>query len=209
MKKIALTTCTIFVLFFMNGIAIAQNNLNGRWSVGFNLGVFTGLKSSNVAVQGMSTEITVTGFAGNLFFSRWLRENLSLEMSAGLLTGSAKVYSSAFNNTQQTSAVFPILLGLNYYIPELQPQNEIRPYISAAIGMYIGAEATNDMISQQVHTETAIGGRIGAGVNFLLSDHFMLGANAGYHLMNNFKNPVAGKNNFNGGNFSFHVDYIF
>ena len=85
----------------------------------------------------------------------------------------------------------------------------MRPYISGSLGMYVGSEAKNNLISQQVHSEAAMGGRAGIGIDFLVSNHFTLGANLGYNLMANFSEPIGGRENFNGGDFSFQLSYIF
>jgi outer membrane protein W len=207
MKKIIF----LFCICLISNITSAQNyQLDGRYAIGFNLGLYTGSRSANtVAINGMNTEVSSNGFAGNMFFSHWIKENLSLKLSAGLLTGSSKVSVNVFNTVQQSSAVFPILLGLNYYLPEPSSTDAMRPFISASVGMFIGSEAKNTIISQQVHSETAIGGRAGIGIDFLISNHFILGVNAGYNVMANFSKPVGGKNNFDGADFSFQLSYVF
>lgn len=211
MKKAVSKLSLLFLFCFFVGITQAQNyQLSGRSAIGFNLGLYSGSKTTNtVSINGMNTDVSSNGFSGNIFFSHWLQENLSLKLSAGLLTGSANVVINSMSTTQQASAVFPILLGLNYYILEPTSSDAIRPFISASIGMYVGSEAKNTTLSQQVHSENSIGGRLGLGSDFLVSNHFILGANLGYNLMADFSNPVAGKKNFNGLDFSFQLDYVF
>ena len=211
MKKIITWIYFLVCICLMSNISFAQNyQLTGRSAIGFNLGLFAGSKSSNtVSVNGMNTEVSSNGFAGNMFFSHWIQENLSLKLSAGLLTGSSNVSINVFNTVQQSSAVFPILLGLNYYLPELTSSDAIRPFISASVGMYIGSEAKNTVVSQQVHSEAAIGGRAGIGIDLIISNHFILGTNLGYNVMANFSSPVGDKNNFDGMDFSFQLNYVF
>lgn len=199
------------VLFcFVSIVTNAQNyQLSGKSAIGFNLGLYSGSKTTGTAsINGLNTEVSSSGFYGSIFYSHWLKENVSLRLSAGLLTASANV-SINTTNTAQASAVFPLLLGLDYYF--LQPTNSdaIRPFVSASIGMFVGSEAKNTTISQQVHSENTIGGRIGLGSDFLVGDHFIIGANLGYNLMADFSNAVGGKKNFNGLDFALQLDYVF
>ena len=211
MKKLIAKIYFLVCICLISNVSIAQNyQLNGRNAIGFNAGLFTGSKSSStVNINGLNTEVSSNGFAGNIFFTHWIKEYLSVKLSAGLLTGSSNVSVNVLNTVQQSSAVFPILLGLNYYIPEPTSSDAIRPFISASAGTYIGTEAKNTIISQQVHSETAIGGRAGIGADFLISDHFTLGANLGYNFMANFSEPIGGKTNFNGADFSIQLGYVF
>jgi outer membrane protein W len=211
MKKIIKKIEFLLSICVISNIAFAQSyQLNDRSAIGFNLGLFTGSKSANsVAIDGINSEVSSNGFAGNIFFSHWLQENTALTLSAGLLTGSSNVSVNVLNTTQQASTVIPILLGLNYYFLDPTSSDAIRPFISTSVGMYIGSEAKNTMISQQVHSETAMGGRAGIGIDFLISSHFILGANLGYNVMANFSNPIGGKRNFNGADFSFQSSYVF
>lgn len=211
MKSLIFKLSLVVLFCFVSIITNAQNyQLSGRSAIGFNLGLYSGSKAtSTVSINGMNTDVSSNGFSGSIFFSHWLQENLSLKLSAGLLTGSANVGINSMSTTQQASAVFPLLLGLDYYFLQPTSSNAIRPFVSASIGMFVGSEAKNTMISQQVHSENAIGGRLGFGSDFLVSNHFILGANLGYNMMADFSNPVAGKRNFNGLDFSFQLDYVF
>jgi hypothetical protein len=64
-------------------------------------------------------------------------------------------------------------------------------------------------VVQETHTENAFGGRIGAGIDFYLSNYFKFVANAGYNLMTDFSSPVAGRMNYNGGDFSIGAGFAF
>ncbi|PKL82687.1 MAG: hypothetical protein CVV24_08805 [Ignavibacteriae bacterium HGW-Ignavibacteriae-3] len=210
MKTKLAMICLITVILICNDAFAQKYHLEGKSVVGFNLGLFAGTKASNITpISGLNTEVLANGFAGNIFYSYWVRENLSLKFTAGILTGSANVAVSAFSTSQQASIVSPVLLGMNYYINELGFPDAVRPYIGGSVGMYIGREAANTMLAQKVHTESAFGGRAGLGIDVLLSSYFILGANAGYNLMANFSVPVGGNKNFNGADFSFQLGYIF
>jgi opacity protein-like surface antigen len=78
-----------------------------------------------------------------------------------------------------------------------------------AAGPFIGSEVNNTILSQESRTETAFGGRLGAGIDFFLSDHFKAGANAGYNMMSDFSAPVGARSNYSGADFSCGIGYIF
>jgi len=211
MKRMITKAWFLFCLCLLSSISVAQTyQLNSRSAIGFNVGLYAGSTSANAEyVNGYNSSASTNGFAGSMFFYHWLKEDLSLKLSIGLLTGSASVSLTANKTVQQASAVIPVLLGLNYYFTEPTESDAIRPFVGGAIGMYIGSEAKNTMISQEVSSETAAGLRAGIGCDFLIGNHFILGAEAGYNVMANFTDPIGGKNNFNGADFSLEVSYVF
>jgi hypothetical protein len=105
--------------------------------------------------------------------------------------------------------VVPLLIGVRIFLPYPEPDAQVRPFLSGAIGPYIGSEAKSTLFTQGTHTETSFGGRFGAGIDFILSNHFKLGANAGYNVMSDFSAAVGGRMNYNGGEFSIGIGYIF
>jgi hypothetical protein len=195
----------------MSSVSVAQDlSLKGRSAIELSLGFWGGAKASNtVGLTGIRSEAGTNGLAGGLGYSYWLQEHLSLTVSASLLSGQASTTVSISNVTQQASAVIPLLLGVRFYVPDPETGENVRPFLSAAVGTYFGSEATNALFSQQAHVETAIGGRLGVGIDFFLGNHFKLGANLGYHLMTDFETAVGGRKNYNGADFSMGTGYIF
>jgi outer membrane protein W len=210
--KTAIGTFSLAFLFITIGsVSMAQDlSLKGRSAIELSLGLWGGTKASNTAAAtGIQSEAKTSGFAGGLGYSYWLREHLSLTVTVGLLSAQASSTISAFNVTQQASAVIPLLFGIRYYVPDPEPGDNVRPFLSAAVGTYFGSEAKNTLISQQAHTETTFGGRLGVGIDFFLSNHFKLGANVGYHLMADFETTIGARKNYNGADFSLGAGYIF
>jgi hypothetical protein len=211
MKTSVVSLALFFVVITMGSISIAQDIfLIGRSAIDLNLGFWGGAKASNtIGPTGIQSEAGTNGFAGELGYSYWLRENLSLIVNASLLSAKASSTVSVFNVTQQASTVTPLLLGVRFYVPEPKSDENIRPFISAAVGIYFGSEAASVPLSQQAHTETAAGGRLGTGIDFFLGNHFKLGANVGYYLMTDFENAIGARKNYSGAEFSFGTSYIF
>jgi opacity protein-like surface antigen len=98
---------------------------------------------------------------------------------------------------------------VKYYLFNPGPEDAVRPFASAAIGPYIGSETNSTMMSQEAHSETAFGGRLGVGLDFLLGENFKLGVNARYNLMSDFSTPVGARSNYDGADGSIGLGYIF
>jgi hypothetical protein len=130
-------------------------------------------------------------------------------MSIGFLAGEATSTVSFSGINQHSSIIVPVLIGVNYYLFNPAQEDAVRPFVSTAIGPYIGSESNNTVVSQNAHSETAFGARFGAGIDFLLGDHFQLGASAGYNAMSDFKKTVGAKSNYNGLDVLIGVGYIF
>jgi opacity protein-like surface antigen len=210
MKNVLLLSVVSALLFSMSASAYAQDILLKRRSgLELNIGIWAGGASTTVSPGGVTTEANIGAFAGGLLFSHWMKENLSVTISAGLLAAKASSSVSITSVEQQASSVTALLLGVRFYLPDPEPDAGVRPFLSGAIGTYIGSEAKSTLFSQGAYTETAFGGRLGGGIDFILSDHFKLGANAGYNLMSDFSTPVGGRNNYNGGDFSIGIGYMF
>ena len=210
MKNVLILPVVSALLFSVSASAYSQDILLKRRSgLELNIGIWAGGASTTVSPGGVSTEANIGAFAGGLLFSHWIKENLSVTIGAGLLAAKASSSVSITSVEQQASSVTALLLGVRFYLPDPEPDAGVRPFLSAAVGPYIGSEAKSTLFSQGAYTETSFGGRLGGGIDFILSDHFKLGANAGYNLMSDFSNPVGGRNNYNGGDFSIGIGYMF
>ncbi len=211
MKTFIKTFSLVMLIILTAYISTAQDiTLKGRSAIELNFGLWGGANASNaIMVTGIQSEAKTSGFTGGIGYTYWLREYLSLTITAGLLSAQASTTINVFYVHQQSSAVIPLLLGIRFYLPNPEAGDDIRPFLSAAVGPYLGVEAKNTMPSQEARTETAFGGRLGAGIDFLLGNHFKLSPQAGYHLMSDFKTTIGNRKNFNGGDFSLGIGYIF
>jgi outer membrane protein W len=211
MKTTTRSLSLVLILTAMGSVSMAEElPLKGRSAIEISLGSFFGVaKASNrVGTTGIQMGTLSNGFAPGLGYSYWLKEHLSLTVTASLLSAKATITAGVSKVTLQASNVILLLFGLRFYVPEPEARENVRPFLSAAVGTYFGSEATNALLSQQTHVETAVGGRLGAGIDFFVGDHFKLGATVGYHLMSDFGNAVGGRKNYNGGEFSLGTGYI-
>jgi hypothetical protein len=111
-----------------------------------------------------------------------------------------------------TATAVPILLGLKYYFPPSTYGRSVRPYASALVGPIIGSQTTSKVgtvIATESRTDMAVGGQVGAGLDFVISRHFAAEVAIGYNLMSDFEEPIGGRDNYNGGAFSLGFGYLF
>jgi|WetSurMetagenome_2_1015567.scaffolds.fasta_scaffold373927_2 hypothetical protein len=211
MKTIMQIIFLILLSITIISISIAQDlSLKGKSAIELSLGLWGGAKASNtVTATGIQSEAKTSGFAGGIGYLYWIREHLSLTVTTSLLSAHASSTVTPSNISQQASVVIPFLLGIRYYVPNPDSSSNVRPFLSASIGTYFGLEANNSLLQQQSHTETTFGGHLGVGIDFFISNHFKLGANAGYHLMADFETAIGARKNYNGADFTLGVGYIF
>jgi outer membrane protein W len=201
----------VAALLLLRSISLGQEyTLKGRSALEVQFGFWGGAKASNsVTMNGIQSEANTNGFSGSLVFSHWTQEQLAVTFSAGLLAGKASSTVSTSTINQQASAIIPVLLGVKYYFLSTAQDDAVRPFLSTAMGAYIGSEAENTVMSQSTHSETSFGGQVGAGIDFLLGSHVNLGASVRYNMMSDFSTPIGARSNYNGFNASIGIGIIF
>ena len=211
MKHVGIILSIIATIVLQSIAAVAQDySLKGRSALEFNMGFWGGSNISNtITTNGIRSEAKTNGFMGGIQYSHWIQEQVSATLSIGFLAGEATSTVSFSGVNQHASIIVPVLIGMNYYLFNPAQEDAVRPFVAAAIGPYIGSETNNTVLSQNAHSETAFGGRFGAGIDFLLSDHFKLRVGAGYNVMSDFKNTVGAKTNYNGVDVLIGIGYIF
>jgi outer membrane protein W len=201
----------VVAIVIFSAISFSQDfSLTGRSALELNFGFWGGAKASNsLTIHGIQSEANTNGFSGTLLYSHWIQEQLSVTLSAGFLAGEASSTISPMTVNQRASAIVPILLGVKYYFLSPAQDDAVRPFVSTALGVYIGSEASNTIVTQNAHTETVYGGQFGLGLDFLLSNHFKMCVSARYNMMSDFSTPVGARSNYNGAEASIGIGYIF
>lgn len=203
----------LFVLVAVSPVLGQDLVLKDRSVLEINMGMWGGSKVSNtIGVSGIQSTANASSFVGSILYAYGLRENAAVTLSAGVLTAGASANVGILGVSQESGTVIPILIGMRYYVPFPEPAAKVRPFLSLGIGTYLGFEQNSSVgltVVQESHSESAFGGRIGAGIDFYVSNYFKFVANAGYNLMSDFSSPVTGRSNFNGGDFSLGVGYAF
>ena len=210
MKMLSLGLLIVFAVssVFAQGLVLKDKSV-----LELNMGMWGGSRASRtVGINGVDVSANTGSCVGNIVYAYGLREDVAVTLSAGLLTAGASSNFGTQGVDQRSSSIIPILIGIRYYVPSPEEGAKVRPFLSLGIGSFLGFEAGNtfgELMVQQARSENAFGGRLGAGIDFYLSNHFKLVANAGYNLMTDFSSSIAGRSNYNGGDFSIGAGFAF
>jgi hypothetical protein len=189
--------------------AVAQPALRqGRSCIEISLGLWMQASAKSQVTAG-NVNVTANGPSGSLAYWYGLRDQLYLGVCASVTRPEASSFAGLSGTSQTVSAVFPLQFGVRYWLS--QPEEEMAslvPYIQGTLGPVFGFEARNALFVQEARTETAMGSRISAGVDFFTSRSFAIGLQAGFLLMTDFAQPVGGRRNFNGPDFSLGVAFL-
>jgi hypothetical protein len=211
--KLAMVLWTIVAILFLSfESAYCQiAPLKSASAIELNLGLWGQARAGQeLNWGGIRTSANASGFAGNLTYCYWMREFAAVTVTGAFVSGEATskvTLSSAFQQT--SSSVVSLLLGVRYYVPRPDPEDEVRTYLAAGIGSFIGSEASNSLLAQSAHTESVFGGRVGAGLDVFLGSTVKLGANVGYNAMTDFRSTVGARKNYNGFDASVGIGFVF
>lgn len=149
----------------------------GRTLVSASLGL-TGLHSATVDAAHVSAH--GRGQVGSLSIAHFVHPSFAVEISGAVLD--ANNYSVGLHAHHEE--VLPVLFGVNWAPTSLAVNDELRPYVSFAIGSYIHDTADASAFSgASATTEMLFGQRIGAGANWFLSRHFALQLEGDFHAV--------------------------
>lgn len=220
MNAVRTIVLVVLALVAMTSVVLSQPGpLKGCSSFEINVGLWNQVQAGQqLSVNGINQTAKTSGFVGGLTYCYWMRENIAVTVAGSLLSAEATTNVNLIgiesgvilNSTRQTAnSVVSVLIGMRYFLPQPEPEDRVRPYVAFGIGSYISSEAANTLFSQSAHSESVIGGRLGAGLDALLGSWFKLNANVGYNLMGDFKTPVGARNNYNGYDMSFGFGFVF
>lgn len=177
----------------------------GLWMMGSRM-------TSEIGAGGVETTTENSGPVGIVAYSYWIQENLAFTSTFSILSVELKSKISALGVGTNTSGVYSVSVGVRYYVPKSTYKTSWRPYVAAAVGPYVGAETKSEVgmtVVTESHTETAIGGYLGGGLDIEVGHHFMLGISTGYHLITDFTESVGSRKNFSSPEFAFGISYLF
>jgi outer membrane protein W len=212
MKLLRVVTAASMTTLVFSSILFAQQSpMRGRSCVEVQFGLWNESKAGNeLSPTGVTSGAKSSGFLGGLAYTYWLRDRIALSVATGLIAGEATSTASLLGPTgQRASSVMPILVGMRYDLLEPEPGDAVRPYVAAAVGSFLGFEASNTLFSQSAHSESAFGGRAGVGVDFFAASWLKLDVNLGYNAMTDFRTPVGARSNYSGPDFSIGFGYVF
>lgn len=137
----------------------------------------------------------ISGYVGSFAYANRVASHWEVELGAALHGTEATAGESA--------TVTSLLIGANAYPLALTPS--IRPYVTGALGPYVGLSARG----AEARTETVLGARIGAGVDARLTGWLHGGLRAAYHVAPDFAEPVGDVANPGGAQLSLELGVTF
>jgi outer membrane protein W len=162
----------------------------------------SGLRLDEAPLESGLKRTSVKNVVGALTYSNWMRENLAGFVTLKGLLAEARSISGPYGDSDTTVVITSALFGMRYY-PISAPQASLRPFVAAGIGPFLGVESRTDvheLYRKTTRTRTlgAIGGYLGGGFDMQMGRFLMLGVSAGYNLMDDFPEPLAGERNYSG-----------
>ena len=193
------TAIALMLIMLVVHPVVSQTPCNSR-GYGIELGVggwLQGRASTSVTTSGVTTSSNTSGFRASLGFHYWSSENLAVGLTLSLINTGADVTAAPYAVHQETNAVSAAMIDARFCWP-VQQGRSIIPYGHVSLGPVFGFLTENSLARQGASVETTVGGRVGGGVDLLLSHFLLAGVRGSYLVMGDFSQPVSGRNNFNG-----------
>lgn len=149
----------------------------------------------------------------SLGLNHWVDETTAFNLTVKGLAGEYDdnyvhlpgVYDAEFG-------VVPVFVGFRKYLSQPGSWSSVRPYLALSGGPVFGRERI-EILAQDIYavtrTETAMGAYFGAGIDILVSRHFMVGVNGGYNWLSDFDEPIGGRVNYSAAEFGVGFGLVF
>lgn len=186
--------------------------LEGRHGISLHLGFLNQVTAEReISSGGVSSETRVTGFSGALSYSYWVGPDWAVEVSGGLIDAETMISVAEDGVTSKSAGVVPLLFGATLYPGQVALGSSARPYVSLAVGPYIGF-ATNSnvggIVDEETVVESVLGLRVLAGVDVFVSKRFRIGVGGGYHFVSEFDEPIGKDKDYSGAEFAFRFGVL-
>ena len=168
--------------------------------------------STTTSVGGVTTSSTSSGFLGGLAYSYWVENTVAVTVSAGVADASAETSTGTGGTSVETGTIVPLLFGVKYQPFRLTSDDVLRPYGLVAVGPFLGFASNvyaGPTTTTQTVSETALGSRLGVGLDLSLSRSLILGVGVGYRFVADFKNRIGAEKNYSGPDFLLSFGVVF
>ena len=190
-----------------------SNSLRGKHSIALGIGLLGKMTVTNeVSAGGVTNSVEERELLGSIAYTYWLENDLGFNFSLGVLGIDATNSVQGSEVSTETATVVPLLFGVKYQPFRLTTSDVLRPYVLASVGPLFGSATINRVgvnIESESYSETALGSRLGVGMDLLLGKWFTLGVGAGYYLVTDFERPIGSEKNYSSPEFSLSFGMIF
>lgn len=214
-QRVRLVSCVLALCagFACTQIATASDDtplsLQGKHRIEIGVGLLTNLSTAvEVAAGDVTTSSTSDGLVGCVAYTHHFHGDVGILASVGVLDASATTTVEGGSSHVASAAVFPVLFGVKVQPARWTLGTIIRPHVSLAVGPYIGSVSdvqAGATTLVEASTDTALGSRMGIGVDFFFSRFFTVGVSGGYHVVSEFDRPIGSETNYSGPEFSLSV----
>ena len=177
-----------------------------RHSIDLRISYWNNARSStSVNVPGISIDVASGGISGEIMYNYYLNRKFAFNVSVGAMSNEVKVRTLS----TYTSTVAPLMMGMKYYFTEFSKDIPFRPYFSGSVGILVGTESSEEILSIKEHMESAMGGYVGIGSDIILGSLIKLHTDIGYNLFTDFNEAIGSRKNYSGAEFSFGLGFMF
>lgn len=140
-----------------------------------------------------------SGFLGSLAYANRVARRWEAEVAAALHSVDATAGDAA--------TVSSLLIGANYYPAVFGSSSSVYPYLTGALGPYVGTAASG--FTSSTRTETVVGARVGGGVDVQLARWLHSGLRAAYHIAPDYAETVGSITSPRGVQLSLELSVVF
>ena len=211
--KTLIVAAVAVILMSANVLAMGPAPLAGHHHIGLHAGMWNQSTSTRteVGIGGVSTSVGSNGGMGGITYGYWMSEGLALNVSVGGMATDIETDAGISGVTSKTGSVAMILIGAKQYFPAATYGTRLRPFVSLAIGPFIGTQQETRAglnVVTESRTEGAVGGQLGLGTDIRIGSRFLTSAMIAYNLMTDFDRAIGGSRNYSGAQFSFGIGII-
>ncbi|MFC2134847.1 hypothetical protein ACFLR4_00585 [Bacteroidota bacterium] len=194
------TLCNPHYLYDRGKSKIRRHSIDLRVS-------FLQMGNTGVSINTYGTSINVGGggISGKLIYNYYPNNNYSFHFGIGAMAAQVEINELS----EHTATVAPITMGMKYYFLDYPEEDFFRPFISGAMQIAIGSETSVEILSVGTHVESAMGAYVGFGTDLMLGSLIKFSTEMGYNLLTEFAEPIAGRKNYSGVEFSFGMGIMF
>ena len=209
------TVCMyLFLIALISASAAADVTLAKRHQIGLSVGMCNQATDyrTEISAGSVTTSVDNSGVYGGLKYGYWVQENLAFTIEAGAMMTDVDIEVDGSDVSTTTASVVQFRIGMKYYFLKATPELSVRPFVGAAFGPYFGSQSKTEVgaeIVNESRTETAVGGRLGMGMDFVLGRRFVMETAFGYNFLSDFSEPIGGSKNYSGPEFRFGLSFVF
>lgn len=192
------------------GPAVAQPALReGRSCIEISIGLWTQASArSQLTTDGTVLSASAGSLSGELSYHYGIRDQVFLNVGVSVIRAEANANVGLSGESQEAGTVIPLQFGVRYWFVQPEEYASMDVFVQGSIGPVFGLAGRNTLFLQETRTETAMGGRISAGIDLFTSRSFKIGLQAGVLLMTDFARSVGLRRNFNGADLSLGVAFL-